>query len=177
MKVKEVLQEIQAKSEKSPNRFSKKSFKKLLKAMANDQDFEELIAQVKGGEYVGDEIIYPAKELRKWCRKMVEKAGVDKSESAKVLDKDFVIDDVDGIYEFFASVLYEFMASGNSYSILPKKDLKGDIYIKSIEEKTKTVKCRNPKTGEDMDPFDQKVEEHRVLAVKSPAPDYLKHRI
>lgn len=177
MKVKDVLMEIRSKSEESPNRFSKKSFKKLLKAMANDDDFGELIAQVKGGEYVGDEIIYPSKELRKWCRKMVEKAGVDKSESGKVLEKDFVIDDVDGLYEYFASVLYEFMAAGNKFSTIPKRDLKGDIYIKSVEEKTKTIKCRNPKTGEEMDPFQQRVEKHRALGVSSPAPDYLKHRI
>lgn len=175
MTVAEVLEEIRAKGD-SKAIYSEKKFKKLMKAMANDKKFTELVAKVKNGEYIGDEEYNPATKLREWCVKVVKKAGIDKAEAQKVLDEDFIIDDVEGLPEFFAATLYEFMASGNTYDIIPKKDMKANIRITDVPEKTKTVKSRNPQTGEVMDPFEQTTEAHRVVSVKSPAPKYLKHR-
>lgn len=176
MTVKEILTEIAGDPEK-PNRFSKKSFNKLLSAMANDFEFEELVAQVEGGEYKGDKSYNPAKELRKWCRKVVEKAGIDKNESALIETADFTIDDVSGLHEYFASALYEFMASGNKYNIIPKKDLNAVMSIKPVGKKVKEVKARNPHTGEEMDPYEQETAEHRELKAQNKVPKYLKHRL
>lgn len=176
MTVKEILTEIAGDPEK-PSRFSKKSFNKLLKAMANDFEFEELVAQVENGEYTGDSSYNPAKELRKWCRKVVEKAGIDKNESALVESADFVIDDVSGLHEYFAAALYEFMASGNKYSIIPKKDLNATMSFRKEPKKTKEIKARNPHTGEVMDPYNQETDEHRVLKASNKVPKYLKHRL
>lgn len=175
MKVAEILEEIRSKSEDSTNMYSDKRFKKLMKAMANDDTFEELVAEVKSGEYLGDKKYNPAKELRKWCVKVVQKAGVDKEEAKKVLEKDFVIDDVEGLPEFFAATLYEFMAAGNAYDIIPKKDLKASIRIGKVDEKVRTI-SRNPQTGESITPYDMVTEAHRAVSVKNPSPKYLKHR-
>ena len=107
--VQEALASMQAKTnekgKKVINRFNKKNFTTLMTALANDLDFKAEVAKVKKGELDSVEEVMVTKEFRKWCKKLIEKAGVDKSESERVLSPDFEIDNMEGLYEFFATAL------------------------------------------------------------------------
>ena len=63
--------------------------------MANDVEFKARVAKVQKGELVDIEEIMVTSEFRKWCKKLLEKAGYDKAESAKVLTSEFLIDSMD----------------------------------------------------------------------------------
>ena len=176
MTVKEVLEEIKSEGENKYNRFSKKNFEKLMKAMVNDTEFEMKVAQVKGGELVDEIPVMVTKEFRKFLRHVVEKAGVDKKESEMVMDDSFTIDNVDGLYEFFTAALYNYIAAGNKFDMPKTKDFQGSLYMKKNPKATKIIKSRNPQTGEDLGTFEQTNEDYHSLAVSSPCPDWLKTR-
>lgn len=175
MTVSEVLEEIRAK-DGSVNRFSKEKFEKLMLAMANDTKFTGLVAQVKGGEYVGDLEVEVSNGFRKWVKSVLEDVGMDKNDAAIVLDPEYKFKNVNGLYDYFAHTLYNFLAAGNKYDLPSQKDFKGSVYIKNNPKKTKKVKARNPQTGEDLGVFEQTTEAYRSLAVTSPCPSYLKDR-
>ena len=63
-----VLDEIKQKGN-TPNRFSKKAFNKLMKAMLNDPSFTEAIAVSSGDELVKVEQIAVSDGFRKFLRK------------------------------------------------------------------------------------------------------------
>lgn len=178
--VKETLKTMQgkvnAKGEVVPNRFSKKNFTTLMKAMANDPDFKVKVPVVKEGEIDHLEEIMVSEDFRKCVKKMLEKAGVDKNESAMVLDPSFTFDNMDGMYEFFSTVVYEYMAAGNKFDFIPREDFKGSITVKNVKESTKVSDARNPKTGENLGTFEYKTGKHKSLVASSPCPDYLKGR-
>lgn len=174
MTVKEVLENI--KGGATPNRFSKDKFDKLLLAMANDTEFKGLVAQVKGGEYVGDIEVEVAEGLRKWVKGVLEDVGMDKADAAIVLDPSYKFKNVNGLQEYFAHTLYNFLAAGNKYDLVPQKDFKATIHIADVAEGVKTGMARNPKTGENLGEYEVTTEAYRTLKVSSPAPDYLKHR-
>ena len=73
------------------NRFNKKNFEKLMKAMLNDPGFTAEVAKVKNGQLDTIEKIEVSKDFRKFIKKIVEKFGVDKVESERVLSADFTI--------------------------------------------------------------------------------------
>lgn len=158
------------------NRFSKKNFNTLMVALLNDPEFTVKAAKVKGGELGELEDVMITKEFRKWCKMLVEKAGVDKSESERVLSSDFVIDNVDGLYEFFAGALYEYLSAGNKWDMIPTEDFKGSLFIKTVDEKTTVGEAKNVQTGESLGDFKTTKKKHRELGVKSGCPDYLKTR-
>lgn len=168
--VKEALEQT------SGGRFNKKAFNEVLKAMANDTDFVAKVAKVKKGELENVEEVLVTKGFRKWIQGIVEKAGIDKAESAFVLEDTFTIDNVDGLYEFFAEAVYEYISAGNSFDLLPKEDFKGSIYLKDLVASTRKMKCRNPKTGEDLGEVEIDYAAHKELAVSSGCPEYLKTR-
>lgn len=172
--VKEVIEEIKSKDDTAINRFSKKNFNALLKAMVNDTEFSEKYAKVKGGELAGEEEVMVTKNFRKWIQKVIEKAGVDKNESSMVLESSFSIDDVDGLYDFFAAALYEYINSGCKFDLPSKKDFKGSIYLKKNPKASKIRSARNPQTGEDLGEFEYSNDEYKSLGVSSSCPDYLK---
>lgn len=160
----------------SGGRFNKKAFNEVLKAMANDTDFVAKVASVKKGELEGVEDVLVTKGFRKWIQGIVEKAGIDKAESALVLEDSFTIDNVDGLYEFFAEAVYEYISAGNQFNLLPKEDFKGSIYLKDVVASTRKMKCRNPKTGEDLGEVEIEYATHKELGVSSGCPEYLKTR-
>lgn len=176
MTVKEVLEEIKSAGENKYNRFSKKSFNKLMKAMANDPEFEVKVAQVKGGVLVDEIPVMVSKEFRKFLKGVVEKAGIDKKESEFVLDPSFTIDNVDGLYEFFTAALYKYIEAGNKFEMPQTKDFKGTLYMKSNAPAKKTRKPRNPRSGEYMDEYEETTEAYHSLGVSSPCPSWLKSR-
>lgn len=178
--VEEALQEIQSKTNEKGkeviNRFSKKNFNTLLLAMANDLEFKEKVAKVKGGELVDLEEVMVTKDFRKWCQKLVEKAGVDKAESARVLSPEFTIDNVDGLYEFFASAVFQYIDAGNQFDFLPTESFKGGIQRKKVDQKTKRSEAKNPHTGESLGTFEITNKAHKELKVKSSCPAFLKDK-
>ena len=176
MTVKEVLEEIKSAGENKYNRFSKKSFNKLMKAMVNEPDFELKVASVKGGELVEEIPVMATKEFRKFLKHVVEKAGIDKKESELVLDESFKLDNVDGLYEFFTAALYEYIKAGNKFELPQTKDFKGTLYMKSNAPAKKTRKPRNPRSGEYMDEYEETTEAYHSLGVSSPCPSWLKSR-
>lgn len=173
--VKEVLEDIQQKG-KGPNRFSKKQFNRLMKAILNDPSFTTKVAKVQNKELVEVEEIAVSDGFRKFLKKVLEKAGIDKNESEIVLKDSFTIENVDGLYEFFTTAMYEYMDAGNKFDFLPKEDFRGSLYIKSIGEKKKTRSVRNPQTKESMGDYEFTTQAHRELGASSPCPDYLKSK-
>lgn len=179
--VNETLNEIKAthknsKGEIIPNRFSKKNFSKLMKSMANDPSFVVKIPVVKDGEKDHLEDLMVTEGFRKWCRKLLEKAGVDKKESAMVLDASFEIDTMDGLYEFFATALYEYMNAGNRFDMIPREDFKGSLSVVKKPKDKKIRESRDPKTGKSLGMFEYTNESYKSVVSSSPCPSYLKGR-
>ena len=175
--VKDVINEISAKGN-TPNRFSKKNFNKLVKAILNDTSFVSKMAVSKDKKLEEVKDVAATAEFRKFLKKVLEKAGIDKNESSMVLDDAFTIDNVDGLYEFMATVLYEFMDAGNKFDFLPKEDFKGSVYLKNNPAAvTEPREARNPATNEVIGTFKYKNEAYKSLACSSPCPDWLKSRI
>lgn len=156
-------------------RFNKKKFEIVLLALANDVDFKDKIAK-KVGDDIDLEEIMPTKGFRHWLKKQLESAGLDKSESEKVLTKDFKINNVEGLYEFFTEAVYLYLSSGNKFDLLPKEDFVGSMYLKDIPEVTSEYTARNPRTGEEIGVFSSTKKKHKELRVKSSTPSWLQNK-
>lgn len=182
--VDEVLAEISAKTkigkdgkEKTIyNRFNKRNYQALLKAMLNDPDLKTVTVKLKEGEVDTTEEIMVTKEFREFIRKILVKAGVDVNDSNAVLSRDFTIDNVDGLYEFFATSMYLYMNSGNRFDLIPTEDFKGSLFIENVPESTKVAEAKNPKTRESLGTFETTKKAHKRLGVKSSCPSWLTSR-
>lgn len=75
----EVLAEIKQKGS-TPNRFSKKAFNRLVKAMVNDPTFTEAVAESSGEELIKVTDVAVSEGFRKFLKKVLEKAGMDKKD-------------------------------------------------------------------------------------------------
>lgn len=157
-------------------RFSKKNFNNLMIALANDENFVFKTANVKGGELTGMDEIMVSKEFRKFCKRLVEKCGVDKEESEKIMTPDFTIENVDGLYEFFATALYLYMDNGSSFDMLPTDDFKASLNIISVDEETKVKDAYSPKDRTYLGKYKTTSKKHKKLVAKSPCPAFLKYR-
>lgn len=177
--VQEALESMKAKTnakgEKVINRFNKKNFNTLMLAMANDVDFTSKVAKKTGDTFELEDVLV-TKNFRKWCKTLVEKAGVDSSESERVMSADFTIDNVEGLYDFFATALYEYLDAGNRFDLPDKEDFQGGIVLKDIEESTRVFEARNPKDGSSLGTFETTKKKHKELAVKSSCPSYLSEK-
>nr|DAO30613.1 MAG TPA: hypothetical protein [Caudoviricetes sp.] len=179
-KVKEYCEGIQARvrddGRKIINRFSEKNFKGLMKAMINDNEFKHVVVNVKNGEIESTEDIFPAAELRNFLRRILEKAGIDKSESAKVLDDSFKIENIDGLYEFMDAAIMTYMECGNRFDFKPTEDFRGGIYLIDVPETETETSQINPRTKENMGRFKTTKKAHKKLGAKSPCPKFLATR-
>lgn len=163
---------VNAKGVMLPNKFNKKRFNALMLAMINDPNFTERIT-VSRGDTIDHEEIMVSKGFRKWCRHLVEKAGMDKMESERVMTTDFTIDNVDGLYDFFASALYEYMNAGNRFDLLPKDDFVGGIELRDIDEVVRVGTAKSPRTGEILGTFKTKKKKHKEIKSKTKCPKWL----
>ena len=172
--VEEVLDEMRATRKENGdfnyNRFNKKNFEKLMKTMLNNPDFKTQVVKVKNGEISSVEDIEVSKGFRKFCKKVIEKSGVDKKESERILTDEFMFDNVDGLYEFFATAMYLYIEAGNRFDLLPKKEFKGSIAMKHVKKSSKTIAAHSPQTREYLGDFEVTKDEHNILSVKSPCP-------
>ena len=159
------------------NRFSKKAFNELLTAMVNDPEFTTDFAVSAKGELKSVEEIRVTEGFRKWLQKVVEIAGIDKAESAVVLSKDFVIPNMDGLYELFTTAMYEYMKNGSRFDMIPKKDFKASFAMNKKAPKTKTGTLLNPSTGEVLGTYSTDMAEHWEASVKSSCPNGMKKRM
>lgn len=163
------------------NRFNKKKFSDLLTALANDTEFTTEVARsVNGGSESVVEEIAVSKDFRKWCRKLVEQAGVDKMDSARVLDpKEFVITDMGPFYDFFTTAMIEYMDAGNYFSLPTKPDFEATMAIRKVDKKTVTKEAYTPGAADKrayLGVFETTYDKHRELAVSSSCPKFLKKR-
>lgn len=159
------------------NRFSKKAFNELLTAMVNDPEFTTDFAVSAKGELKSVEELRVTEGFRKWLQKVVEIAGIDKAESAVVLSKDFVIPNMDGIYELFTTAMYEYMKNGSRFDMIPKKDFKASFAMKKKGPTTKKGTLLNPSTGEVLGTYSTDMAEHWEASVKSSCPNWMKKRM
>ena len=184
MTVEEALATMQAKKnakgETILNRFNKKSFNNLLLAMANDVEFTSKVAKKVKNEDGTDsfelEDVMVTKEFRKWCKKIAEKAGIDRAESERIMTSDFTINDVEGLYDFFATALYEYMNAGNKFELPSKEDFEGSFFIKEVDEVTKEYDGRNPKDGSFTGRYKSTNKKHKEAKVKSSCPSWLSEK-
>ena len=169
--VAEALEQVKQKG-KNVNSFSKKNFNTLATALVNDNNFKVNVAKKVGGECQLEEVMVTS-EFRKWCKKLVEKAGVDSAESEKVLSDDFKINDVTAVVDFMTAAIYEYMNAGNRFDLPDREDFHGGFYLKDVEEKTTTRDAKNPKDGSYIGTFETTKKKHKILAAKSSCPTYL----
>lgn len=173
--VKEVLESITPEPGKT-NRFSKKNFNRLLKAVVNDTDFCGKMAVVKNKELTEVQDIMVTKDFRKFLKGVLEKAGIDKNESDMVMESSFTIDNVDGLYEFISTVLYTYMDAGNTFDFIPQEDFDGGMTIRKKEASTKIRELRNPSNGESLGTWEIYNKEYKTLVVSGSCPAYLTSR-
>lgn len=180
LSVEDVLNEMKAsRNEKGKinyNRFNKKNFEKLMKAMFNDPKFTTKVAHVKKGKLDTVEEIEVSKKFRNFVKKCVEKSGVDKKESERILTEEFTVDSTEGLYEFFATALYLYIEQGNRFDLLPKEDFKGSIFVKECDESSKTSKAYSPQSREYLGDYKTTKKKHKELGIKTKCPDWLTSR-
>ena len=124
------------------NRFNKKKFADLLTALANDTAFTTQVAKsVNGGTEFTVEEIAVTKEFRKWLKKQVEKCGVDKMESEKILTDEFVIDDMNPFYDFFTTAMIEYMHPDRiSKQLFLQRRWKRNLLLKMLTHRVKKMR-------------------------------------
>lgn len=184
MTMQEVLEAIRAKAKPNKdgsegftyNRFNKKSFENLLRAMLNDTDVKIGTIKVKNNEVSSKEDIMVTQEFRKFLQKILRTAGIDAEDSKAILSKDFIIDNVDGLYEFFTTAMYIYMDNGNKFDMIPTENFKGSLFINNVAETKKTQDAKNPKDGSSLGIFETTKKPHKKLCVKSTCPSYLVNR-
>ena len=157
-------------------KFSKKKFNRLMLAILNDTEFVHKMAKVKGGELVDEEEIMVTRGFRRFCKKLVEKCGIDKLESEKIMSPDFIFEDVDGLYEFIAVALYKYMEVGQRFDFIPTVDFKGSITIKEIPESVKIADAFSPQDRKYLGTYETKKKKYKAITAKSECPKYLKTR-
>ena len=165
-------------SEKGKNRFNKKNFTTLMTAMANDPEFVAKVVKVKNSEIDTVETVMVSKGFREFCKKIAEKSGVDKSESARILTDsfEFTNSDLNGLYEFFTTAVYEYMSAGNTFDFMPTEDFKGSISLKDVPETVKVAEAFSPKDRSSLGTYETTKKKHKELVAKSSCPVFLKNR-
>jgi len=176
--INEVLSPIAAKinadGEKKLNQFNRSNFDRLINAAAADPEFSSQVAIIKKGEFQGYKDVACGKEFRKWLRGVVERAGIDRTESGIVESADFAVGNLDWMYDFFAEVLWLYL-EGNKFSFPKKEDFDATIALKDVKEKSKVAEMRKP-GGPSLGNFETTKKAHKVLTVKSSCPKYLVER-
>lgn len=179
--VSKILEEISAPVNEdgtySYKRFNKKNFESLIRNLVNDPDYKFVEAKIRDGQMSETEQISVYERFREFLQKVLEQFGVDKKESKKVLDSDFEIKSVQGLYELMVVSIYEFIKVGNRFQFLDTEDFHGSLYVKKVPETTKVTSARSPQTGEPLGDFEINKKAHYELMAKSSCPPWLRNRI
>jgi hypothetical protein len=156
-------------------RFNKQNFEMLTLALLNDNNFTSKVAKYRKGKLTVEEIM-PTKKFRQWCKKLLESTGMDSKDADIVMSDNFKIDNVEGLYEFFTSAIYEYIKTGNRFDFPNKEDFNGGIYLKKVKGSKKKCKEYNPKNRELLGTYLIEKEDYNKLCTKSTCPKYLKKR-
>ena len=154
------------------NRFNKKKFNEFMRDLANNLDYSYETTKFINGE-IKSKKIESTKEFRRWCKRLLMSAGMDKKDADRVTKGDFVINDMNGLYDFFTSAMYEYMNDGNKFDLIPTKDFKGSIYLKDIPKTKKKSKQYSPKDRSYIGEFEIEKDHHKQLKSSSTCPKYL----
>ena len=154
------------------NRFNKAKFNDLMLAIVNDNNFKDKVVKKSNAEKCEVEDVLVTQNFRKWFYKAICDL-MDANDAKIVLDDNWKIKSVDGLYEFFCSCVYTYMDAGNKFDFVPHEDFKASIFLKDVDEKTKVSDSRNPKDGSYIGTFETKKKKHKVLVSKSSCPAYL----
>lgn len=146
-----------------------------MRAMLNDPDFVETSVKYYHQNLQPVDLSV-SKDFRKFIKRVLEKLGVDSSEAKRILEPEFKFDNVNGLYEFFASAVYEYMEVGNKFDLIPKEDFRATIYMDTEKKKKKKYKARDPISGTYLGEVEVETEEHKRLKVSSPAPKWMTKR-
>lgn len=157
------------------NRFSKKNFNSLLKAIVNDPEYKFMTVTVKG-DNTTPEGIDVTKQFRDFLYKILVKAGVDSSDAKAIYSENFTIDSVDGMYELLTATMYQYMAAGNKFDMIPTEDFKASLYIEDMPETKEVGESKNPFNGESLGVFETTKKAYKRLRVKSSCPAWLVSR-
>lgn len=185
LKVKDVIAEMTAvkkvnkkgEEEFTYNRFSKKKFNQLLKALANDPEYKTQVANIKANGIDSVEELSVYEGFREFVKNLLISAGMDQEDAKIALTEKYTIDKVDGLYEFFATAMWLYIEAGNKFDLLTKEDFKGSIYIKDVPETIKTTKVISPQTKESLGERTTKNKKHKEIKVKSSCPSWMKERL
>lgn len=161
------------------NRFNKRNFNSLMKAMLNDPEFKFVAAKLKDGGNVSTEDIMVTKDFREFLKKVLVKAGVDSNDAQAVTSADFVIDNVDGLYEFFAAAMQTYMSAGNKFDLIQTPSFKASLYVEDVPEATKVYDAKDPKKPEGENyiaTYESTKKSHQKLVAKSSCPSWLVSR-
>lgn len=163
------------------NRFSKKKFSDLLTALANDDTFVTQVARgVNGGTEAVVEDVAVTKDFRKWLKKQIEKCGVDRMESEKVLDtSEFIIEDMNPFYDFFCTAMIEYMNAGNCFQFPTRPDFEATLSTKRVDKKTVTKDAYTPGKKDErqfLGTFTTHYGEHIEMKVSSSCPKWAKKK-
>ncbi len=168
----DVFDEIKAEvSGKSARTFSKADFDRMAKALVNDVDHTVEVASVKGGEMQLKEV-KPVAAYRKTLQRILQDFGVDKHESARVLESSYEIASVDGLYELASELIYKYIEAGKKFDFLTRKDFKGSLQLAEVAEATTEHKLIGQEGTVKV-----KKEKHNVLKAKSSTPNWLKTKL
>ena len=173
----EIIEEISAKRDDKGdiiyNRFNKRSFNKLINAIASDPEFKATVCKIKKGSITERNDITIGEDFRKWVRRVVESAGVDHTESEIVMSKDYRVPSMNWMYDMMCEAIYIYIKAGNRFDLPPKEDFAGSIYLKEIAKVENTRTHKNPQTKEIIGTFKITNEAHDELRARSTCPDYL----
>lgn len=158
------------------SRFSKEQFNQQIKDILNNPDYKVDVVKVSKAKAEGYDTTEVAvtQDFRKFCKRLLEKFGVDKFESEKVLSSEFQFTNVDGLYEFMCACIYEYIDNGNKFDFVPRQGFKGSLELVDVEEKVKTSKLRN-KNG-DLKCYETLMKAHKKLKASGGCPSYLKEK-
>ena len=156
------------------NRFNVDRFNTVMRALINDPDFTFTSTTLVSDNAV-DKEIKPTEKMREFIYKILVNAGVDKSDAKSVMKSDFKIDNVDGLYEFFTVGMQLFMNEGNKFDLIPTKDMKATLALKSVAATEVTKEVKNPKDGSIIGTFKTSTKAHKILkAVSKPQKNLVK---
>ena len=155
--------------------FSRDTFDKLLVTYLNDPEFQSHNMTKKPADNVAIKTPdYPVKKFRKILYRILIDFGVDAkdAETVKTTYK-FKNKTVDGMYDFLTDFIYQYLKTGRRLNLVNKEDMVASIIAEDVEA-VKGKKRRMVKDGQSVEIDPVNIAEHKVVKVKSSAPEWTK---
>lgn len=151
--------------------FSKQGFGELTSALVNDTTFK-VKSLAKDGSVVETSI---SELLRKDLKKTLENAKYPQKSEAGVLDTCEI--STSGLAEAIPYIVNEQLRCGKKFDMPTQKDMVGSIYLAANPGKTKEVKVRDMKTGQEVGTTTITTKDSVQIRAKSPVPKHLQTKV